>query len=70
MECIFNLGDITAGQRFEVVNSDVFPAEKQTGTALFSLHTTYHVQHYIYRSTHPLITQSFKIVGTPVNVLF
>ena len=51
---------------------DVFQVEKQTGTVLFPLRTSYHIQPYLqrYHDNRPLITQSFKVVSAPVAMLF
>ena len=37
MECIFDLGNIIAWPRFEVVSLDIIPVEKQEAPALFWL---------------------------------
>ena len=46
-KCIFDLGNIIAWARFEVVNFDIIPVEKQGTPALFWLRTSYHVQSYM-----------------------
>ena len=68
IECIFNLGNITAWPRFEGVNFDILPVNKQTVSVLFWLRTWYHVQRY--RDNRPLITQSFEVVYASIILLF
>ena len=68
IECIFDLGNIISWPRFEVVNFDIIPVEKQGAPALFWLRMSYHVQRYC--AYRPLLTQSFNIVNTPIISLF
>ena len=60
IECVFILDNITAWQRFEVINFDVFQVKNQTVAVLFWLLTSYHFQSYI-NVTMVIVLRSHKV---------
>ena len=69
IECIFNLGDVTASRSSEVVNVEVFEKKNRIYFVLVAYiesHSTFHVT---LRQCYSFDHQSFKVVSTPVNEL-
>ena len=71
-ECIFDLGNIIAWRRFEVGQFRHHHSGKTRTMALFWLRTSYHAHRYMFQRymLRSLLKQSFKVVNTPVILLF
>ena len=72
IDCIFDLSNIIAWQRFEVGQFRQNDSGKTSTPALFWLRTSYHVQRYMWRfyANRSLLMQSFNIVNTQIILLF